>query len=334
MDVRDKPTVHGAAGSMNKVYEVRAGFRSGGRVTWPTGGLGVVTRCWRVLALSARDPRRPGVLCSNWGVEEFRELLSRHVGSTAIDGMRICRTGRATAPERGMSGTALAIVADGKKRLGLGEQLYDYGPGQYLVTSVDLPVMGHATGPALAFGMTLDPREIAKLVTEGPREPKPGTAVSEAGTELLDAVVRLLRLLDRPRDREALAPLYKREILWRLLTGEQGDRLRQISAPDRITRAVGWIRQNYPRRFKVAELAQRAGVSVPTFHRDFRTVTAMSPIQFQKHIRLQSARLMLANPGQDVTSVGYEVGYDSPSQFSREYRRVFGATPSQDRASR
>ncbi|MBB5895131.1 AraC family transcriptional regulator N-terminal domain-containing protein [Kutzneria kofuensis] len=271
--------------------------------------------------------------------DEFRELLARHArpdSSTAIEGVRICRTDRATAPEAAMSGTVLAIVAQGGKRLAMGDRLHDYGAGQYLVASVDLPVMGHATGPALAFGMTLEPAEIARMLAHKPRNTtaRPGIAVSDATDELLDAVVRLLRLLGRPRDRAALAPLYKREILWRLLTGEQGDAVRQIGAGNRVTRAVRWIRENYPRPFRVAELAELADMSVPAFHRNFRLVTAMTPIQFQKNIRLQSARLLLANRPVDVTSVGYRVGYDSPSQFSREYRRLFGAPPSQDRASR
>jgi len=146
--------------------------------------------------------------------------------------------------------------------------------------------------------------------------------------------VRLLRLLGRPRDRRTLAPLVKREILWRLMTGDQGDAVRQLGLADsslrHITRAAQWIRENYARPFRVEEVAQLSGLSVSAFHRNFQAVTAMSPIQFQKHIRLQAARLLLANRPNDVTGVGNRVGYDSPSQFSREYRRLFGAPPSRD----
>jgi AraC-like DNA-binding protein len=153
---------------------------------------------------------------------------------------------------------------------------------------------------------------------------------------LLDAIVRLLRLLDRPRDRKALAPLVKREILWRLMTGEQGDVVRQLGVADsslmHVRRAVRWIRENYTRPFRVEDVAQLSGMSVSAFHRNFQEVTAMSPIQFQKHIRLQAARLLLANRPNDITGVGQRVGYDSPSQFSREYRRQFGAPPSVDAA--
>ncbi|MEV4754286.1 AraC family transcriptional regulator [Micromonospora sp. NPDC049559] len=283
-------------------------------------------------------------------LDELRDLLERHVRpdlSTAIDGVRICRIDRSAPPVTSMSGTVLAIIARGGKRLALGDRLYDYGPGQYLVASVDLPVTGHVVDtapgqPVLGFGMTLDPVTIAELLLEaGPGDlprsagtTRPGIAVSDAPDELLDAVVRLLRLLDRPRDRRTLAPLVTREILWRLMTGEQGDAVRQLGLADsglsHIARAVRWIRDNYARPFRVEEVARLSGMSVSAFHRNFQAVTAMSPIQFQKHIRLQAARLLLANSPHDVTGVGYRVGYTNPSQFSREYRRLFGIPPRED----
>jgi len=283
-------------------------------------------------------------------VGEIRELLERHVRpdlTTAIDGVRICRVDRDVVPVAGMSGTVLAIIAQGTKRLALGDQVYEYGVGQYLVASVDLPVTGEFVDagpgvPALGFGMTLEPAAIAELLLEVgsgdlPRPGDtagPGLAVSDASADLLDAVARLLRLLDHPRDRGALVPAVKREILWRLITGEQGAAVRQLGLPDsglsHITRAVRWIRENYTQQFRVEDVAQLSGMSVSAFHRNFQTVTAMSPIQFQKQIRLQAARLLLASGPNDVTGVAYRVGYDSPSQFSREYRRLFGASPSVD----
>jgi AraC-like DNA-binding protein len=149
-------------------------------------------------------------------------------------------------------------------------------------------------------------------------------------------VVRLLRLLDEPRDRAVLAPLVKCEILWRLITGEQGETVRQLGLADsslsHISRAVRWIREHYAQPFRVEDVARLAGMSVSAFYRNFQAVTAMSPIQFQKQIRLQEARLLLATRPGDVTGVGHRVGYDNPSQFSREYRRQFGAPPSQDAA--
>jgi AraC-like DNA-binding protein len=283
-------------------------------------------------------------------LDELRGLLERHARpdlTTAVDGVRICKADRAVSPESSMSGTVLAVIAQGRKRLALGDRVYEYGPGQYLIASVDLPVTGHFVdgGPghvALGFGMTLEPAAVAELLLQAgpgdlPRSPgaaRPGIAVSDAPDELLDGIVRLLRLLDRPRDRRTLAPLVKREILWRLITGEQGDVVRQLGMADssltHIGRAVQWIRENYTRPFRVEEVAQLSGMSVSAFHRNFQAVTTMSPIQFQKSIRLQAARLLLANRPNDVTGVGSRVGYDSPSQFSREYRRLFGAPPSID----
>lgn len=283
-------------------------------------------------------------------LDELRDLLYRYARadlSTAIDGVRICRADHAVSPEASMSGTVLAVIAQGGKRLAVGDRVHEYGPGQYLVASVDMPVTGHfvdvAPGrPGLGFGMTLEPAAIAELLLQAgpedlPRSPgtaRPGIAVSDAPDELLDAIVRLLRLLDRPRDRKVLVPLVKREILWRLLTGDQGDAVRQLGLADssltHIARAVRWIRENYTQPFRVEEVARISGMSVSAFHRNFQAVTAMTPIQFQKHIRLQTARLLLANRPNDVTGVGHRVGYDSAAQFSREYRRQFGAPPSLD----
>src|SRR6202048_4360375 len=283
-------------------------------------------------------------------LDELRELLERHVRpdrATAIDAARICKADHAASPQSSMSGTVLAVIARGGKRLALGDRVYEYGVGQYLVASVDLPVTGHVIdtapgSPALGFGMTLEPAAIAELLLQaGPGDlprstgtARPGIAVSDAPDELLDAVVRLLRLLDRPQDRKALAPLVKREILWRLMTGEQGDVVRQLGLADsslsHISRAVRWIRANYTRPFRVEDVAQLSGMSVSAFHRNFQAVTAMTPIQFQLQMRIQAARLLLANRPNDITGVGHRVGYDSPSQFSREYRRQFGAPPSVD----
>jgi AraC-like DNA-binding protein len=225
--------------------------------------------------------------------------------------------------------------------------VYEYGAGQYLIASVDLPITGHYTEasperPALGFGLTLHPATVAELLLQAPGDLPPaagapsGIAVSDAPAELIDAVIRLLRLLDQPRDRAVLAPLIKREILWRIITGEQGAAVRQLGLADssltHVARAVRWIRDHYAQPFRVEGVARLAGMSVSAFYRNFQAVTAMSPIQFQKQIRLQEARLLLATHPGDVTGVSQRVGYDSPSQFSREYRRQFGVPPSQDAA--
>ncbi|WP_053847016.1 AraC family transcriptional regulator [Streptomyces sp. NRRL B-24085] len=281
-------------------------------------------------------------------LDEMRELLDRHARpdmSTAIDGIQVCRFLPPHTSATGMSGTVLAVIAQGGKRLALGERLYEYRPGEYLITSADLPVTGHVldTGQStLGFGMTISPSALADLLMEAdprdlpatPRTTTPGIAVSTASPSLLDAIVRLLRLLDQPADRKILAPMVKREILWHLLRGEQGAALRQLGLADsalaHINRAVREIRENYATAFRVEDLADIAGMSVSAFHRNFQTVTGMSPIQFQKRIRLQEARLLLAGRPSDITGVGLSVGYDSPSQFSREYRRMFGTPPSKD----
>ncbi|MGW1188033.1 AraC family transcriptional regulator [Streptomyces sp. NPDC002559] len=281
-------------------------------------------------------------------LDELRTLLARHArpdGTTAIENVRI---GREESDEHhaSMSGTVMALIAQGAKRLALGDRVYEYGPGQYLVASVDVPVTGRFLAvtpeqPALGLGLFLHPSDVAEMMlqtapgTFPPHRTAPAAiAVSDASDEFLDAVVRLVRLLDRPRDRDMLAPLVKREILWRLITGEQGATVRQIGLIDsklsHIARAVHWIRENYRTPFRVDDVAELVGMSVSSFYRNFQAVTRMSPIQFQKNIRLHQARLLLTEHPKDIAYIGYRVGYDSPSQFSREYRRLFGAPLSQD----
>jgi AraC-like DNA-binding protein len=283
-------------------------------------------------------------------LDELRALITRHVRpdmTTAIDDVLISRVDRTDPPSPSMTGTVLALIAQGRKRIALGDRVYDYGAGQYLVASVDMPITGNYVDidpgqPALGFGLILRPAAVAELLLQAAPGDLPsaaggtpsGMAVSDAPGELVDAVIRLLRLLDNPRDIAVIAPLVKREILWRVITGEQGAVVRQIGLADsglsHIARAVRWIRDHYAQAFRVEEVAQLSGMSVSAFYRNFQAVTAMSPIQFQKQIRLQEARLLLATHPNDITGVSHRVGYDSPSQFSREYRRQFGAPPSQD----
>jgi AraC-like DNA-binding protein len=300
-------------------------------------------------------------------LDELRGLLARHArpdATTAIDGVLISAVDQVAPPSPSMTGTVLALIAQGAKHIALGDRVYEYGAGQYLIASVDLPITGHYIGasperPAVGFGLTLHPATVAELLLQAaPGDLPPasggapsGLAVNNASAQLIDAVTRLVRLLDQPRDRAVLAPLItreihrdravlapliKREILWRLITGPQGAAVRQLGLADsslaHIAKAVRWIRDHYPRSFRVEDVAQLSGMSVSAFYRNFQAVTAMSPIQFQKQIRLQQARLLLATHPNDVTGVSTRVGYESPSQFSREYRRQFGAPPSQDAA--
>jgi AraC-like DNA-binding protein len=273
-------------------------------------------------------------------VDELRELIARHArpdDSTAIDGVLLSVAERAGEPRASSTGTVFALIAQGSKRLAIGERVYDYGPGQYLVASVDLPITGHYTeAPALGFGLVLRPSVIAELLLESAAGPAPsGLGVADAAPELLDAVTRMVRLLDHPSDHAVLAPMLEREILWRLINGPLGASVRQIGMTDSsltyIGRAVRWITEHPARAFRVEELARTCGMSVSAFHRAFHAVTALSPIQFQKQIRLQQARLHLLT-GEDVGTVAFRVGYESVSQFSREYRRQHGLPPGQDAA--
>jgi AraC-like DNA-binding protein len=286
---------------------------------------------------------------------ELRALIARHARpdeTTAIDGVLLSAAGRPGEPRASTSGTVMAIIAQGAKRLAIGDRVYDYRPGQYLVASVDLPITGHYTHasadePALGFGLVLRPSTIASLVLDaeaGPasapsrraRHAPPGLGVADASPELLDAVVRMVRLLDSPGDRDILAPMIEREILWRLINGPLGESVRQIGLSDssltHVSRAVRWITEHYDKPFRVEDLARSCGMSTSAFHRNFQAVTALSPIQFQKQIRLQKSRLLLLTATDDVATVGYRVGYDSTSQFSREYRRQFGLPPGRDAA--
>ena len=284
---------------------------------------------------------------------EICSLIAGHAGAgeiasarTGIPGLHVAAASVTTEPINHVYEPVFGLVAQGAKSIVLGDKVFDYGAGQYLVVSVDLPITGHINvaserEPFLCMGLTLRPATIATLLLETAASDRsavdtPGMGVSKAPGELLDAVVRLLRLLDHPRDAPVLAPLIEREILWRLLRGEQGAMLRQIGFADsrlsQISHAIRWIRANYAEMLRIEDLAQMAAMSVSSFHRHFRAVTSMSPIQYQKQIRLQEARARLLAQSEDVAAVGFAVGYDSPSQFSREYSRVYGAPPGRDAA--
>lgn len=275
---------------------------------------------------------------------EVRDLVRRHAGRPAPGGLILLRSDTPTEPMPSQSVPMFVLVVQGAKHAVVGESRYSYGAGEFLVSSVELPVIAHVSRatpaePYLVLGLPLRTPLIAELVLEAPAsrgEPAPGIAVSTAGAELLDAVLRLLRLLDRPDERRVLWAGVEREVVWRLLTSPQGGTVRQIGLGDRnvvqIGRAIRWIREHHADLFRIEDVAQVAGMSVTSLHRHFRAITTMTPIQFQKLIRLHEARnRLLAEPG-DVAAVGFAVGYESPSQFSREYRRLFGLPPGQDAA--
>jgi len=232
----------------------------------------------------------------------------------------------------------VCFAARGRKQLIVGDRTYGYDAAHYLVVAVDMPVLAQIVeAPYLAARLTLDPGMLAALLLEMPGAAGPraaGIGIGPIDGELLDAVLRLVRLIDRPGEAAALAPLVEREILYRLLCGPQGPMLRQIALADsrlaQVGRAIAWLRENYHRPFRIADLARLAAMSPATLHRHFRAVTSMSPLQFQKHLRLHEARRRLLLHEDDARRIGFDVGYDSPSQFGREYARLFGAPPARD----
>lgn len=236
------------------------------------------------------------------------------------------------------------LILTGSKTMAIGDRTLHYDPATYFVMSVDLPAVGAvhpaATGEAyLAVSLTLDPTIVAALIRDLPVRVGStllgsGFSVAPVNGELLDAWIRMLRLMERPDEIAVLAPAYEREILFRVLQGPLGWMLRDIASPDtalsRISVAINWIRRNFTEQIKVEALAEMAAFSVSAFHRHFKAVTALSPLQYQKRLRLLHARSQLISGQGSATSIAFSVGYGSPNQFSREYARLFGLPPSRD----
>jgi AraC-like DNA-binding protein len=266
--------------------------------------------------------------------------------TTAIDGLSLSRRSAPSIPCHGSYRPCLAMVLQGAKSLRLGSATIHYTTGQYLVTSLDLPVTwrvseASTTSPHLCLSMAIDSEKVVDLVGRMNLGQRPvstgdrwGITVNSAPADLISAATRLLRLLDTPQDIPVMAPLIEQEILYRLLSGPGGERLTTIATFDsqdnRIARAIAWLRQNYASPLRIGQLADHVNMSVSSFHHHFKAVTAMSPIQYQKQLRLTEARRLMLVEQLDAGSAGYRVGYQSPSQFSREYGRFFGQTPSRD----
>lgn len=263
----------------------------------------------------------------------------------AIPGLSLHRWEEPTEPTSYMLASSICLIGQGRKRVFLGSEAYVYDARHFLITSLDLPVTAQIIEaspdkPYLGLSLELDLRMIGQLMLDHPtptsRSPQArlGIAVGELSPDLLGAFERLLGLLTQPDDIPALAPLVKQEIFYRLLTGEQGPRLRQIVSVEshgyQIARAIDWLKGNFRKPFKVEDLAATAGLSVSAFHAHFRAMTAMSPLQFQKKMRLSEARRLMFAENMDAGTAAFAVGYESPSQFSREYSRLFGAPPLRD----
>lgn len=237
------------------------------------------------------------------------------------------------------------LILQGSKSMTVGSQTLHYDPATYFVMSVELPAVGavhpSASGaPYLAVSLTLDPTVIGTLLSDLPSLTAPapllGFSVAAVTPDLLDAWVRMLRLMDRPGEIPALAPAYEREILYRVLQGPHAALLRDIATPStalaRINLAIQWIRRHFAEPLRVEKLAAIAAMSSSAFHRHFKSVTALSPLQYQKRIRLLQARLLLVSGGLKASDVAFDVGYESATQFSREYARFFGTPPAKDAA--
>ena len=280
------------------------------------------------------------------------ELIDRMTTAMRTDGtvevfpgFRISRASSPSEPVRSVYEPSFCFVAQGSKRALLGGEIFRYDPRNYLIFTVDLPVafqVEQASGkkPYLGFRLALDPALLASVVMDSEIHIKKSEAgikamnVSSVDADLLDAVVRLVRLVETPVEQKVLAPLITKEIIYRLLIGGQGARLNHILASGgdtrRISKAIGHLREHFDEQLKMEKIARELGMSVSGFHHHFKSVTSMSPLQFQKHLRLQEARRLMLGEDMDAASAGFRVGYEDPSYFSRDYKKQFGAPPQRD----
>lgn len=276
-------------------------------------------------------------------IARFTEHGEQH--TTAITGLALFRREAPTGLLSGMYEPSICLIAQGAKRVFLGDESYVYDARNYLITSVHLPTVvqlleASPSEPYLGLKLTLDQREMSQLMLDcnlpPPREQQSsrGMATGTVTVPLLDAFRRLVDLLADERDIPILAPVIQREIIYRLLVGDQGARLRQIatagSQSQQIARAVDWLKENFTEPVRIDDLAARANMSTSTFHSHFRSLTALSPLQYQKRLRLHEARRLMLAEQLDATTASMQVGYESASQFSREYSRLFGAPPLRD----
>jgi AraC-like DNA-binding protein len=293
-------------------------------------------------------------LCREAAINKCKELatlVERHtngkengVYATAIKQLEFMRQSDTSTAMQGVSKPILGIVVQGQKQVLVSEETYQYGVAQYLVVSVDLPLCGFAVEatpaqPYLGFKLSLDPVQLCDIIAQtrpgiGKKESVRGWFISDASPSLIDCALRLTKLLDAPQDIPFLAPMIIREIYYRLLMGEQGEAVRQIatsgSTMQRIAEVIKLIKADFTKPLRVEDLALAANMSPSSFHRHFKAVTSMSPLQYQKQLKLLTARQILLTENVDATNTAYNVGYESPSQFNREYARMFGAPPIRD----
>lgn len=278
-------------------------------------------------------------------IDEMKALVAQHADRpmTPRLPLMVSQATRPTSPTHGLYKPMLCFVLQGGKRVIVGERIIEYRAGDVLIASIDVPVIGQVVeaspeDPYMVVALTLDPAAVAALLIDLPHagegDIESGITLSSITPELIDPLLRMMRLLNTPHDVPVIAPMLEREILYRVLLGPQGAILRQIARSDsrlsQVRRAIDWIRQNYAEPLRIDHLAGLAGMSASSFHRHFKTVTAMSPLAYHKQIRLQEARRrMIAEPA-EAARIAYAVGYESASQFSREYTRLFGMPPRRD----
>jgi AraC-like DNA-binding protein len=281
-------------------------------------------------------------------IAELAAAIERHVHgtgicTTAMPHLSLIRANQPSTPTPAVYEASLCLIAQGSKRVSIGEHSVIYDASRYLLVSVDLPLVGHVIdaspgSPYLCCKIDLDPAMLADLmVAEGgavPRTDLPVLGVYPSDPDLIDAACRLVRLLDRPETISALAPLIEREILFRLLRGPHGPMLRHVATTgshlNQVSRAIAAIRRRFDGQLRIDEVAAEAGMSPSSLHAHFKAITRMTPLEYQKQLRLQEARRLMLSGGATAGAAGFAVGYESPSQFSREYRRLFGAPPRQD----
>ena len=282
-------------------------------------------------------------------VERIAQAIHDNGHTEPLTGLHLQRRASPTELVHGLTDLAFCVIAQGSKEIFLGDQCYRYDPAHYLLTTAELPVVAHVIEasqkrPYLSLRLRLDSALVSAVMIEAGHlsahnfsQNRAGTsaiAVSPLDTNLLDAVVRLVRLLDNRDEARFLAPMITREIVYRLLLSEQGNRLRHIAAlgenTGHIAQAIERLRKNYNQPIRIQSIAQELGMSVSGFHRHFKTVTAMSPLQFQKRLQLQEARRLMLGEHLDATSTAHRVGYGDVSQFIREYKRMFGLPPVRD----
>jgi AraC-like DNA-binding protein len=265
--------------------------------------------------------------------------------TTAVPGLSLYRREEPTQPAIILYEPRICVIAQGAKRVLLGDDTYEYDTHHFLITSVDLPtvvqvIKASREKPYLGLILKLDQREISQLMVDSSLPAPPaqqssrGMATGEVTLPLLTAFQRLVDLLDEQKDIPILAPIIKREIFYRLLVSDQGFRLRQMasagSQSQQIARAIDWLKGNFKQPLRIDDLATQLNMSTSTFHHHFRSLTAMSPLQYQKWLRLNEARRLMLTERLDATTASFQVGYESPSQFSREYNRLFGDSPLRD----